>query len=567
MPAPGLCFETRVLLTLDDPAALEPTRTGAKAAWLARARQAGLPVLPGVVVTADESHDFLAAGANALAGSGSGRARMVIMAMEPPGDSLAALSAATADFTSPLVVRSSSVLEGSGEWSGAFTSYLDIRPTELPKAVVGCYASAFTQATVERFAAAGLDPVRAELAVLIQPALDPEYGGTARMVGEDVIVVGVKGSPVPLVQGWDPGVQARVTAGGAVQGAKAVETLGEEVINAVADALRGAQQAIGANALEWATEGDHLWILQAQRFAEQAPGAGVAIADDLRTEAAATLGRLIRRHPGPLGERLVLPWAIADPTLADLSVEPADLDPLDALQAASAHAATLAAEVWARPKPVAAVRGRDTLRELRGTDPGVGLALATGLRPPDRDQAAEVLALLATVRQGIAATGAVAHPDSAWHVDEETARRLLSGALGDVAPTRIGFDRWEPFNAAVVAAHGDSVTGSSAGTGVAFGRMCVVTEPGEAAHFRPRDVVVAVHPVPGLAALLFDAAALITTGGGPAAHLFESARSLGIPALCATRIEDLLGAGLDEVTTEWALAVDGSNGVVHGVPW
>ncbi len=91
--------------------------------------------------------------------------------------------------------------------------------------------------------------------------------------------------------------------------------------------------------------------------------------------------------------------------------------------------------------------------------------------------------------------------------------------------------------------------------------------PADAQEFRPRDVVVATHPVPGLAALLFDAAALITTGGGPAAHLFESARSLGIPALCATRVEELTGSELDRVGAEWALAVDGTNGMAYATAW
>jgi hypothetical protein len=556
-----------VLLTLDDPEALEPSQTGAKAAWLARARQAGLPVLPGVVVTAGHSQRFLQAGADALATSGSGRARMVITGTILPDRLREELTLSTASMAAPLVVRSSSVLEGSGEWSGAFTSYLDIRHEELPKAVVGCYASAFTQATVERFEAAGVDPRRADLAVLIQPALDPQFGGTARLVGEDAFIVGVKGSPVPLVQGWDPGVQAKVTSAGTIHGASAIETLGEDVIRSVDEALRHAQQTIGANNCEWAVADGQVWVLQAQRFAEQASGEGIAIADALRTDEAADLGRLIRRYPGPLAEQLVLPWAIGAPDLADLEVPAVDVDPLDALQAAAAHAASLTAEVWSRPKPVAAVRGRDTLRELRGTDPAVGLSLIAGLRRPDLDQAREVLGLLATVRRGLVDAGAVAHASSGWHVAEEAARVWLSRRGDSASTTRIGFDRWEPFNAALVAAHGTSVAGVSAGSGIAFGRMCVVTDPGKAAHFRPRDVVVAVHPVPGLAALLFDAAALITTGGGPAAHLFESARSLGIPALCATRIEDLVDSELDQIDHPWALAVDGVAGVVHGVPW
>jgi phosphoenolpyruvate-protein kinase (PTS system EI component) len=97
--------------------------------------------------------------------------------------------------------------------------------------------------------------------------------------------------------------------------------------------------------------------------------------------------------------------------------------------------------------------------------------------------------------------------------------------------------------------------------------MCIATSPAGAQRFRPRDVVVASHPVPGLAALLFDAAALVTTGGGPAAHLFESARALGIPAVCAARIEEVIGSELGDVSQEWALAVDGDAATVHGVQW
>lgn len=556
-----------MLLSLDDEEALDPGPAGAKAAWLARARQAGLPVLPGMVITAEHSAPFLEAGAAQLADRGSGRARMTITATPLPDPLREEVALATAGLAAPLVVRSSSGLEGSGVWSGAFTSYLDIAHPELPKAIVGCYASAFTQATVERFEAADVPPVKAALAVLIQPALDPEFGGTARLAGEDVIVVGVKGSPVPLVQGWDPGVQAKVTAAGAVAGPTAIDTLGDELIRQVAGSLRTAQERIGANACEWAVQDGVLWLLQVQRYAVEAPAEGIVVAADLCTEDAARLGRLIRRFPGPLGEVLVLPWAIADPGLVDVEITPADLDPFEALHAVIAHASALRAEVWGRPKPVAAVRGRDTLRVLRGSDPGAALRLVAGLRRPDRAQAVEVLGLLATVRNGLVAAGAVAHAESAWHIDEETARAWLAGDRRRNTGTRIGFDRWEPFNAAIVAAHGRSVQGTSAGTGVAFGRMCVVLDPAGAAHFRPRDVLIGVHPVPGLAALLFDAAAVITTGGGPAAHLFESARSLGIPALCATRIEDLVGAELGDISGEWALAVDGTTATVHGVEW
>jgi hypothetical protein len=73
--------------------------------------------------------------------------------------------------------------------------------------------------------------------------------------------------------------------------------------------------------------------------------------------------------------------------------------------------------------------------------------------------------------------------------------------------------------------------------------------------------------LPNLAALLWDASALITTGGGPAAHLFESAGALGIPAVTGLDLEDLLGGDPAGMTGEVSLAVDGYGGRAWATPW
>ena len=183
----------RLILDLDDEQCLDPGRAGAKAAWLARGRRAGLPILPGVVVSADVSMPYLQAGADALPHRGSGGARLVVGQAELPAGLKDEIRQSATHLTSPLVVRSSSLLEGSGKWSGAFTSYLDVNQEELPKAVAGCWASAFTVSTLERFSAAGIDPAAAAMAVLIQPALQPDFGGTARLDGDEATVIGVRG--------------------------------------------------------------------------------------------------------------------------------------------------------------------------------------------------------------------------------------------------------------------------------------------------------------------------------------------------------------------------------------
>ena len=133
--------------------------------------------------------------------------------------------------------------------------------------------------------------------------------------------------------------------------------------------------------------------------------------------------------------------------------------------------------------------------------------------------------------------------------------------------SRIGFDRWEPFNAAVVAAQGRRADGSGAAPGVACGRLCWIPGPEHMGRFRPRDVIVAPYPTPHLAALLWDAAAVVTTGGGPAAHLFESARALAIPAVSAIHLEEALGDTLAAADGHFAVAVDGVAGSVFVSEW
>jgi hypothetical protein len=48
----------------------------------------------------------------------------------------------------------------------------------------------------------------------------------------------------------------------------------------------------------------------------------------------------------------------------------------------------------------------------------------------------------------------------------------------------------------------------------------------------------------------------VTTTGSPAAHLFESARALGVPAVC----------GVELPPGELMMAVDGSSGIVATIP-
>jgi hypothetical protein len=59
----------------------------------------------------------------------------------------------------------------------------------------------------------------------------------------------------------------------------------------------------------------------------------------------------------------------------------------------------------------------------------------------------------------------------------------------------------------------------------------------------------------------------VTISGSPAAHLFESARSLNVPAVCSLDLSGSLGVELTAATGRFAVAVDGNRGVAFTSEW
>lgn len=505
---------------LDHETAFDPARVGAKAAWLARARRAGLPILPGLVVDAAASRDHMRLGAEKLATRGSGGARLVMTA-EPFlfGDELVERGVLLADV---LVARSSTLLESSGEWSGAFTSYLDLSPDDLPRAVTGCWASAFSVAALERQEAAGVEPGSFPMAVLIQPALDPVAGGTASIEDDGtIVVVGVKGSPAPLLQGWSAGLEARCEGGegGSWSGDELVDLLGVETLDEISLAVRRARDSVGASRGEWAFDG-RVWLLQL--------GEDLAPAPDRPTHSKQAdpglvpIARVVMRARGRLGDEMILPWALGGIPAPGPGPERV---PDNAMALALELRDRLTAEVWGMPADEALATARSCITTLLGPDPSPDLEVIWDLRPPDPDRARTLIALVEALE--------MAHP----------------------GPRR-GVGRWEPFVASVVLSAGTQQRGTPAAPGIGAGISSRIDPSEEAVSFRRRDVVTASQPIPNLAPLLWDAAGIVTESGSPAAHLFESARALRVPAVCGVTIP----AG------EQIVAVDGHNGIVSTLP-
>ena len=500
---------------LDHAAALDPARVGAKAAWLAMARRAGLPVLPGLVVDTLDSLAHMQLGVEMLATRGSGGARLALTAAPVTfADELVERGARLGDV---LVARSSTIIESSGEWSGAFTSYLDLSPTDLPRAVTGCWASAFSVAALERQNAARVDPGSVPMAVLIQPALDPVAGGTATIERNgSIVVIGVKGSPAALLQGWSPGMGATRDEGGHWIGDELVDLLGVETLDEIADALHQARASLGANRCEWGLD-ERVWLMQlAEGEAPIQPPSTLSYPADPDL---VPIARVVVRVGSRLGDELILPWALgglptAEPHAGNL--------PHDAMALAFQMRDSLTSEVWGLSAEKALAAARACMTTLLGPDPLPALVVVGNLRPPDPEAAASLWALVQRLER-----------------DDPVSRR--------------GIGRWEPFVASVVLSAGTRQQGVGASPGIGAGVSTGKYPPdGFATNYRPRAVIVASQPIPNLAPLLWDAAGLVTESGSSAAHLFESARALRVPAVC----------GVSLPPGEQIVAVDGHDGIV-----
>ncbi|MDO0932309.1 PEP/pyruvate-binding domain-containing protein [Streptomyces sp. DG2A-72] len=229
------------VIALEQPTAALPRLTGSKAANLARAARAGLPVLPGFVIPS--------------------RA----------GDDPAALREAWQDLsyggTRPLVVRSSSPQEDTEESSqaGQFDSVLDVRGwRDFRTAVQTVLDSAHRP-----------DGSTAPMAVLVQPMLTARVGGV--VFGADpvegradrMLVSAVRGGPDSLVSGAQTGTDHWLSRSGRVRRAEAPEAgspLTRTELFRLARLARQARQVFGGpQDIEFGFDEDgRLWLFQSR---------------------------------------------------------------------------------------------------------------------------------------------------------------------------------------------------------------------------------------------------------------------------------------------------------------
>ena len=449
---------------LDDPTAAQVAVSGAKGAGLARARAAGFPVLDGFVIPPACSEEALARAVEVLESRGTGGSRMAIIGHQLPDSLVEEVEQFAAALQPPFIVRSSSVLEGGGEWSGAFTSVPEVQPGEIGQATKSVWATSFAIEVLERFEASEIAPGSAPMGVLVQPEVHPDFGGAAIVDAAGAVTVNaVKGSPRDLMAGWVPGVRA-VFEEGILRGSECVALMGEDETLAIAELATQVQGTLGCNLIEWAIVEGAPILLQVQSSAVHEVEEAMVVPAALAHPFALEFVQLAQRYPGAIGDELVLGWMSAVP--ADLVASPYTPrgDRVAVLGEARDMAAALTAQAWGKPAHLALAQAEFVLRRMRSDRPNESIDALRELQPVDLALASKLLGMVDYLMKT------------------------------DTAPERRGMGRWEPVLAGVLALQGDVHEGEPGVGGVGAGRMVWLDGSKQTGHVQPRDIIVTQYP-------------------------------------------------------------------------
>ncbi|MFH8369533.1 PEP/pyruvate-binding domain-containing protein [Streptomyces sp. NPDC018031] len=254
----GIDPDLLAVVPLDSERAKDPAVTGAKAAHLARAAAAGLPVLPGFALVPAGRAPDAPTGAEALR---------------------RAWHTLAGDDERPLVVRSSSAHEDTADSSmaGRFESVLDVTGwKEFTTAVRTVLDSARRVHVLHPSEGRDADPLDG-MAVLVQPMLRAVTGGV--MFGADpvegredrVLISAVRGGPDQLVNGSTQGVRYQLTRHGRLLRTEPAEPrsarlLGRSETTRLVRMARKTQRVFGGpQDVEFGFDADgRLWLFQSR---------------------------------------------------------------------------------------------------------------------------------------------------------------------------------------------------------------------------------------------------------------------------------------------------------------
>jgi phosphohistidine swiveling domain-containing protein len=535
------------LISLDEPDGLRAELVGFKAVRLAEGRRAGLPVLPGICISTSVSQPVIGAAGIALRESGVVAARRIVDA-GLPNKLLPSLQRRSRELGPRLVVRSSTPLDDDGLWSGAFASYGDLAPAEVPTGVRGCWASLFARSTMARLAQADRTPVDVGMSVLIQPHLEPQAGGWSVVRDGDATIIAVAGHPGPLFQGWVAGTRIVVPAGRARPESMATGSpLDAGAVATIAELTRHAADRLGLDRMEWALGEQGVVVFQlgqaARVDAAPPPRAPLGVVD---TPALDRLAAVLVDRRGRLADELIVPWAGAAPNLEVVDARPAPAR--DLLRRAREIGATLARTVV----DAVGVDQAQIVRRLMAQDPAIVERLSTVTL--DGAAAGELLGSVDLLGILLAEDGRLPHPSAVWWQSIGWLESAVDGGAEHPPPAGRLLDPWTDLLFGVTACHGTRRSGVPAAGGRTVGRIAWSTGSENEDHPRPGSILLVAEPLPSVAPLLWTASGLVAATGSPAAHLCEVARSLRVPAVVAT---DLTGVAAGSIA-----AVDGDTGDV-----
>ncbi len=242
--------DRKLVVDLAEAAELGPEHVGGKAANLARLAQAGFRVPPALVITV-----------NAY-----GRWREVKQELMPR---LASLGGAA------FAVRSSAIAEDlpGASYAGQYESYLDVGPDGLEDAVKRCWKSAGADRVVayEKSRSESDGKNRKGIAVIVQRLARADAAGVAFTANpltgnrKELVVTAVRGLGERLVSGEANGDEWIIDDGGARANRLTEHAINAQQAAAVADMARRVEAAFGQpQDIEWAVEGDQLYLLQAR---------------------------------------------------------------------------------------------------------------------------------------------------------------------------------------------------------------------------------------------------------------------------------------------------------------
>ena len=493
------------------------------------------------------------------------------MDLELPAELVPAITAALP--AGRLVVRSSSPVEGSGSWSGAFTSYVDVKPDDLSVAIRGCWASMFSRDALGRLEQSGVH-APAGMAVLVQESIEPTLGGVAEFDAGVVTINVADGELADLLQGWCPGHSAVVPSDGDPRG-PAVERYGGAQMAEVADLARAVAGRLGDDHIEWAIAAGSCYLLQCRQLdrRQNVVRRHQRVAG-LRGEAAAGVARKVARFGGASGDEFVLPWCLgkeAAPEPSHLGLDKGGQEPrpltMEGLQVVSV---SLAAQAWEVPPDQALVLASSVLRRLREALDAEAVHRLSSLVPVDREDSERLVRTIERLGAEQAVAGSLLDRDDVWRLEPEAIEQLLATRVSygpepaGVPQTAFAFPHfpgasgWEPFLREAVLANGTVHRGAPASAGIGAGRLLPLGGPRRLRGAHERRVLHVKAPLPAYAPLLWGSAGLVSTTGDSGAHLFDVARSLGVPAAAGVDLADLPGAWSGEAV----VAVDGESGSV-----